>query len=152
MLLPNLLLLWPKFYLWKGDSARGSVSAQFWYFPNISYSFKTLSPILFGNSQENSYRKFIILDVKSRFTFGDSNIYKRVKLFPNIVFVIIANIELINTWRHLVLLVKNCDLSKFYFAINYKTKHERNVQSYYPQILSSLSKYKLVKAGKLKAT
>lgn len=113
MLLPNLLLLWPKFYLWKGDSARGSVSAQFWYFPNISYSFKTLSPILFGNSQENSYRKFIILDVKSRFTFGDSNIYKRVKLFPNIVFVIIANIELINTWRHLVLLVKNCDLSNF---------------------------------------
>ena len=113
MLLPNLLLLWPKFYLWKGDSARGSVSSQFWYFPNISYSFKTLSPILFGNSQENSYRKFIILDVKSRFTFGDSNIYKRVKLFPNIVFVIIANIELINTWRHLVLLVKNCDLSNF---------------------------------------
>ena len=143
-----------KIYLWKGDSARGSVSAQFWYFPNTSYSFKTLSPILFGNSQQNSYRKFIILDVKSRFTFGDSNICKRVKLFPNIVFVIIANIELINTFSLTSFgsSGRNCDLSKFYFAINYKIKHERNVQGYYPQILSSLSKYKLVKAGKLKAT
>ena len=35
----------------------------------------------FGNSWDNSYIKFAILDIKVRFTFGESDLYYKVIIF-----------------------------------------------------------------------
>ena len=44
-------------------------------FPDISSFPKILSFKSFGNSWGKSYTKFIILEIKSRFTCGESNLY-----------------------------------------------------------------------------
>ena len=51
------------------------VSSQFWYFPEISLFSKILNLRLFGDSWDNSCTKIFILDVKFRFTCGESNLY-----------------------------------------------------------------------------
>ena len=63
-------LLLPKFNFWKGDWVLGYVSTQIWDFPNISLFPKILSVKSFGNSWDNSYTKFAILDITFRFTCG----------------------------------------------------------------------------------
>ena len=69
--------------------------SNFQYFPNI------LSPESFGNQPRKLYRNFIILEVKSCFTFGESNLYKKV----NIAFVEVANIELMSTFPGALLIL-----------------------------------------------
>ena len=59
-----------------GDLMGGYVFTQIWNFSNIS-EFPNIPKILksFGNSWGNSYTKFAILDIKFRFTCGESGLY-----------------------------------------------------------------------------
>ena len=45
--------------------------------------------MLLSNSQFNLYTKFVILEIKSRFTYGESNPYKSVTLFHYIISMIL---------------------------------------------------------------
>ena len=44
----------------------------------------------FDNSCDNSYTKFVILEIKPRFTCGESNLYYNVALFHYIISTIAA--------------------------------------------------------------
>ena len=52
-----------------------SVSTQIWDSSNISKSHKILSFNMIGKSWDKSYTKFIIVDIKFRFTCGESDPY-----------------------------------------------------------------------------
>ena len=78
MYLSNLFFYWfwllPNLKYWRGDWPLSCVPTQFWDFLNILWFPKILSLKLFGNSWSNWY-KFIILDIKSRFTCSELNLY-----------------------------------------------------------------------------
>ena len=52
-------------------------------------SFLNLNIKLLGNLRGNSYAKFILLEIKSRFTCDESNIYWKVALFHYIISAIV---------------------------------------------------------------
>ena len=78
-----------KFNFWKADWALGCLSTQIWHFFNISQFRKILSLKSFGNfsgnSWGNSFTKFVILDVKYRFTCGDSDLCLIIEKCQNIM-------------------------------------------------------------------
>ena len=63
-----------KFNFWKEDWALGCMFTQIWHFSNISLFPKILSLKPFDNSWGNSCRKFVMLDIKYRFTCGYSDL------------------------------------------------------------------------------
>ena len=68
-------MLFSKFNFWKVDWALAYVSTQIWPFPNISQFPKILSFKSFDNSWGNSCTEFALLDIKCRFTYGNSGLY-----------------------------------------------------------------------------
>ena len=65
----------PTFNLWEGDWALGYVSTHIWEVSNISKYAKIPSLKSFDDSYTNSHTKFVILDIKLRFTCGNSILY-----------------------------------------------------------------------------
>ena len=79
-----------KFFLRKGDWALGYASSQLWDFTDISWFCKILSSRSFGNLWGNVHTIFIVLETKSDFNCGESNLYY-VKLFHYLVLNIVWN-------------------------------------------------------------
>ena len=59
----------------EGSMELGSVSTQFWDFPNISQFPKIQSLQAFSNSWGDSYTNFTVLEIDSRFTWSELNLY-----------------------------------------------------------------------------
>ena len=72
----NFWPLLPKFYFWKRNWTLGSGSIQVWDFPNVSQ--------FLGNSWDNSYTMFFVLDIKYRFNCSVSNLNWKVVFFQKI--------------------------------------------------------------------
>ena len=68
-------LLLPKFDFWKKDRTLGFVSTQVLYFSDISQFLKIQGLKSFDNSFGNLCTKFVILNIKCRFTCSDSDLY-----------------------------------------------------------------------------
>ena len=65
---------------------------QLWYFPRF-FSFREgLSLTFFSKLSDNSYRKWLYLDMKSHFTFRVSNLHRNKIKFQNLRAKIIVSI------------------------------------------------------------
>ena len=70
---------------WKEGWPIGCISTQSWHFSNISKFPKIPSLKLFVNSWDNSCTKFVMLDIKYRFTGGDLDLREIIKKCQNIM-------------------------------------------------------------------
>ena len=66
------------------ETRHWAVSTRIWDFPNISW-FPN-----FRNSWGNSYTKFVMLNIKFRFTCGHSDLYWNIVKFQNIMIRIVG--------------------------------------------------------------
>ena len=78
-----------KFDFWKENRVLGCVSTQNFNFSNPSWFLKILNLKWFFNSWGNSCTKFVILDIKYRFTCADSNLCQVIENGQNIMIAIV---------------------------------------------------------------
>ena len=95
----SFLLVLTKFSFWEEDWALGYNSMKFWDFPDISQ--KILSLKSFGNSWGNSYKLYLLLIVRLRFTCGESKICSTIKKSQNIMRMVVIEGE--NPFLHNVM-------------------------------------------------
>ena len=112
------------------DWAIGCISTHIWHFSNIFSFPKILTLKSFGNSWGNPCTKFVMLDIKYRFTCGDSDQSEIIKKCQNIMTWII--------WKFSFALYSSNDDSTFWEKYQFC---RQNVSSFRKELIRKVEKF-----------